>query len=414
MIPTLNLIHLWRQNEVWFSATFLTVDGKSIDLVKNFSQVTLEFAKQRAITSWNVEHTAILQHTRGTQLYNLRLFALFLFNSLTPEFTALLHRQLDAEYSMDGPLLFLAMCNHIHWNHLAFVESVKHKIRLSTIQEHKNDMQKYLRFLQDNLCIITSTGDADTTHHDLLPHIFTQLRNTTIPLFQQHLLTWQRKYMENTFKVSPLQLVSMADEECQILKHSNQWVETIDPSIVAMKALFQGNMIGANTLIEQLTAHLSTITKQAHSARYTGWRAEDIDDGQYQGRSNDNPPWVNDIPTDKSQIHTFHGRTWYYCTKCGKDGKWVCSHTDATHRASYRHDFSDDHSRYKRDSRLYQRLQLGTKDGYRCRSRSPVTSRSSSPMHYRSRSVSFKPTPPPSPTAKLSLLDSISAFIQEP
>jgi len=48
LIPTLNLIHLRRQNEVWFGATFLTIDDKMIDLIKDFSRLTLEAAKQQA------------------------------------------------------------------------------------------------------------------------------------------------------------------------------------------------------------------------------------------------------------------------------------------------------------------------------------------------------------------------------
>jgi hypothetical protein len=114
LIPTLNLIHLCWQNEVWYTATFLTIEGKVIDLVKDFSRVTLESAKQQAIQLWSMPNANVLRHTKGTQLYNSRLFALFLFNSLTLEFAALLHSHLDAEYSMDGPLLFIAMCNHIH------------------------------------------------------------------------------------------------------------------------------------------------------------------------------------------------------------------------------------------------------------------------------------------------------------
>jgi hypothetical protein len=248
---------------------------------------------------------------------------------------------------MDGPLLFIAMCNRIHRNHLAFIESIKHKI------------------------------DVDTSHNDLIPHIL-KLRNTTILLFQQRIFTWQRKYMENSLKVSPMKLVSMTDEECQTLKHSNQWVETIDPSIVAMKALVQGNMNGAHSLLEQLSAHLSSLTKDD---KPTGNQGKQDVDNCIQGRGNDNPSWVYDTLTDKSQTHTFRGQTWYYCTKCGRDGKWVCSHP---------------------------------KDGYRSRSRSPPTPHSNSPMHNWSRSVSFRPTPPPSPRAKLSLLDSINGFMQEP
>jgi hypothetical protein len=143
----------------------------------------------------------------------------------------------------------------------------------------------------------------------------------------------------------------MLDEECQILRHSNQWVETIDPSIVAMKALVQGNIHGAHALLEQLSAHLSSIAQSSSSEKYAGRQMDGTDDNCLNGKGNDNPPWVYEIPHDKSQTCTFCGRTWHYCTKCGRDGKWVCSHTDATHRVSYRHDLTDNRSGFRRDSR---------------------------------------------------------------
>jgi hypothetical protein len=34
--PMLNLIHIWCQNKVWYSATFLSVNGQKIDLIKDF------------------------------------------------------------------------------------------------------------------------------------------------------------------------------------------------------------------------------------------------------------------------------------------------------------------------------------------------------------------------------------------
>jgi hypothetical protein len=120
------------------------------------------------------------------------------------------------------------MCGHIHRNHLAFVESVKNRIRLATLSDHKNDVAsylRYLRFLQNNLRIITSTGSDAKAHNDLIPHIFMQLRFTTIPIFQQKVLEWQRSYIENKLPLTPTQLVMLADEESQILRHSNQWVD---------------------------------------------------------------------------------------------------------------------------------------------------------------------------------------------
>lgn len=90
---------------------------------------------------------------------------------------------------MDEPLLFLTMCNYVH-NHLAFLESIKSKIHTSTLADHKNDIPVYIQFLQADLWVISLTGDTDTLHNDLLPHIFLQLRNTMIPIFQQKVLQW--------------------------------------------------------------------------------------------------------------------------------------------------------------------------------------------------------------------------------
>ncbi len=86
---------------------------------------------------------------------------------------------------------------------------------------------------------------ADKIHNDLIPHILLQLRTTTIPVFQQSILKWQREYMESTLTLTPSTLVSMADEECQVLKHSSQWVETIDPSVAAMQVMLQANKEGS-------------------------------------------------------------------------------------------------------------------------------------------------------------------------
>jgi len=311
----------------------MSANGVTVDLVHQFSKVSWTTVKDQAKHLWSLSNASVQRHTRGIRLYNSRLFGLFLLNSLTPDFAALLHSRIDQAYSSDGPLLFITMYNHIHQNHLAFVESIKNKIRLRILSEHNNDVASYLRFPQDNLRIITSTGDAPTTHNDLLPHIFMQLRNTTIPLFQQKVLQWQRSYMENTLIISPTSLITMADEESQILRHSNQWVETIDPSVVAMKALFQGNLTGTQTLFQQIQANLAKIAKSRDSSS----------DGASGHRYPDRPDWVFDAPTTKTEQSEYHGRIWHYCTQCGRNGKWVCMHTDATHRRRD-HDLDEERS----------------------------------------------------------------------
>lgn len=167
LIPTLNMIHFRRQNEVWCSATFITQDGKNLDLIRNFSQAKHDVILTQAKVLWDSEDSVTQRHVRGTKTYNARIFAVFLMNSVTPDFATLLQSRIDPAYSLDGPLLFFTMCTHIHRNHLAFVESIKTKIRKSSLIEFKDDVQNFLRFLQDNLHLITSTGASETEHKTL-------------------------------------------------------------------------------------------------------------------------------------------------------------------------------------------------------------------------------------------------------
>jgi hypothetical protein len=107
-------------------------------------------------------------HTRHYSLQSLP-FGLFLMNSITNDFGSLLHSRIDSEYCSDGPLLLITMCQHTHRNHLAFLESIKNKIHLATLAEYDNDVPKFLRFLNDNLKLISSTGALADEHNDLIP-----------------------------------------------------------------------------------------------------------------------------------------------------------------------------------------------------------------------------------------------------
>jgi hypothetical protein len=80
-----------------------------------------------------------------------------------------------------GPLLLHTMYQHIHQNHLAFIESIENKIRLSSLPDFKHNVPEYLWFLGDNLKHITSTGSNEDEHNDLIPHILLQLN--TLPTF---------------------------------------------------------------------------------------------------------------------------------------------------------------------------------------------------------------------------------------
>jgi hypothetical protein len=428
LIPTMNLINIRRNNEVWFPATFIIQDQKKLDLVMNFSQIKEATVLAQAKRLWSVPDAPLQSHTRGTVTYFNRLLGVFLMNSLTPEFAATLHSRIDPEFCSDGPLLLHVMCQHIHRNHLAFVESIKNKIWQASLQEYGNDVPKYLRFLTENLRLISSTGASEAAHNDLIPHLLLQLRGTSIPMFQQTILKWQREFFKGSLSLTPTKLISDADQECRILQHAGQWVETIDPSVMAMQAQLYSTKTKSGALFQSIAANLSSIT---HKQRETS----KISKGQHY--TQDTPDWLLKPPTHQGQIKHFNGRDWHYCTKCGRQGRWVCTHTDATHRDSRRYSVSDDprrspspspsdirytsehrtadplHPRGRSPARQHQR-RFETRHTSRSRSRSPYHGYySDGSSSHPDKQVTWRLQAPPTPMAKLSLLESINVFLHD-
>jgi hypothetical protein len=327
------------------------------------------------------------------------------------------------------------MCQHIHRNHLAFVESIKHKIPQAMLQEFQNDLPAYLQFLSNTVKLISLTGYQDQEHNDLLPHLLLQLRSTTIPMFQQSVLKWQREYFENTLALTLSSLISKADKECQILWHAGQWVETIDPSVAAMQALLQQTKSKSGDLLQSLAANFSSL---AHRQ----WEITRAVRPPSRGKNPmDTPGWLLKPPRYQGQIKHFNGRDWHFCTKCGRHGRWVCTHTDQTHSHSRRYGSAPDdfrrsrsptsHSQHpRRSSTSYDsdasssrykpvpsmsppRHRGGARVPSRSRSRSPHTSGYSSEHNSPRPHVSWNLQAPPTPVPKLSILDSINMFIDE-
>ncbi len=149
---------------------------------------------------------------------------------------------------------------------------------------------------------------------------------------------------------------------------------------------------------------------------------------------NNNPDWIFTPPQDISQTRYFNSRTWDFCTKCGRNGRWVVTHSGDSHKSSGSNYYLDRRSYHVQwqpvnnsDLAKYTNMDckivdadhgVNTHQHYReryssrSRSRSPYTSRSNSPTASHGRSISFWPPMPCSPRAQLSLLDSINSFLE--
>jgi hypothetical protein len=176
---------------------------------------------------------------------------------------------------------------------------------MSTLVTFNNDVPKYLRFLQDNLKLISSTGAAENTHKDLNPHILLQLRSTTIPVFQHSVLKWQREYFENVLELTPLSLVLKADQAYLVLQQAGQWMETKDPSITALHALLQTTKAQSGNIIQTLTANFSQIAQRQRELIRSAKQPYRPSTSYHQ-----TPDWLLSPPAHPDVTKYFNGRQW--------------------------------------------------------------------------------------------------------
>ena len=72
LLPTLNLIHIRRKNEVWYPATIIMQDNETIDMVQHFSKIKESTILSQAKTLWDAPDSHQQSHTRGTPTYYAR------------------------------------------------------------------------------------------------------------------------------------------------------------------------------------------------------------------------------------------------------------------------------------------------------------------------------------------------------
>ena len=144
------------------------------------------------------------------------------------------------------------------------------------------------------------------------------------------------------------------------------------------------------------------------------------------------PDWLLQRPSNLHEVKQFNGRSWHFCTKCGRNGRWVCTHKDSmhgdsrssssvpphptsAHSSNQDHSFSDYDRRSKSPSRRHTDLYHGSRSCAYSRSRSwsptnfSYSSETQSPCH----NISWLDPTPSTPVANLSLLESLNIFLDD-
>jgi hypothetical protein len=225
-----------RQDKGWYPVTFLTIRGTKYDLIRNFTLIDESVMLHEAQLRWTSPDVSANKHTIDHPTFNARVLARLLLGSITDDFYITIISRILQEYRNDGPLILWLICNNIHHNNIAFVESIKRRVRESTLSQFGDDIPKDILHIKDSLCLITTSDMNTTTHNDLLVYLFDQLQLYKVPLFKEAIDAWHIVYLEAKLPgINPEALLKMAEYKIQVLKHADQWKASDNTEIMALK-----------------------------------------------------------------------------------------------------------------------------------------------------------------------------------
>jgi len=231
--------------------------------------------------------------------------------SITDDFYTTLQNYTGDDLASDGPLLLWLILTHFHVSTVTYQEKLKQQIRSRTLSgDHKDDLESYLTWLRHTLDILNTTTQVHS-HSNLITPIFNQLLTTKSARFHRIVEDWHLEYHSEEKEFTPLSLIEAADKKCKALCQSNQLYTAADSEIFAMEA----------------TLKQPSITPQGRHGGTCG--------RQHNAHRQPKPAWYNSPPTDPKQTHRFDDRMWYWCPKCGKNGKWICTHTPEKHQDNF-------------------------------------------------------------------------------
>jgi hypothetical protein len=222
--------------------------------------------------------------------------------------------------SNDGPLLLWLLLNHFHSSTITYAAQLSDTIRNRSLQEHHNhDVESYIIWLQQHLNTLQSIDPTSLADKATTEAIFRQLLSTTWPALQRIVEEWYIEYHSKTLPLDPIVHSNKTSKRIHILKTVGKLNDTAtNPKIMALKAHIDAYANTATSALNAISRKLTTTKPPPHL-------------------QSQRPSWFHQPPTDTNHTHEHDGRTWHWCPRCNaaNGGRWVCTHTAATHRDSF-------------------------------------------------------------------------------
>jgi len=175
------------------------------------------------------------------------------------KFTLILMNRLQHQYRNGSTYMLWAITNNIYRNSIAFIKTIRERFTLAALAQHGNDMEQYLIFVKNHLCIIIGKPSSAKRHNGLITYTLHQLKGTSNPVFLRFIQDMHVQYQEAQLpKYTPLKLILEVEDKICVLKHAKVWnASTPDIPAMAMNA----NTLLTDDLKEFLANQITTVIK---------------------------------------------------------------------------------------------------------------------------------------------------------
>jgi hypothetical protein len=231
LMTFLTRLDVRRQNEGWAPATYITIDGKRIDLCIHFAQVDADQAKDAATLRWNSHTIQMDKHTIGHDTCNSRQLAIVLMGSITEALSLIILHRIPRELCNDGTYILWTICNNVHRNNVAFTEHIREKITTASLQQFNNNVEDYIIFIKDNIHMLSSDASNSNEHRGLITYLLRQLKQSSVPLFSDYIRKFHVAFQEGKHKdLSLTELLLSVEDKIRVSKHADEWDTPMFPS----------------------------------------------------------------------------------------------------------------------------------------------------------------------------------------
>lgn len=127
LMSFLTRVDIRCQDKGWASATYVTINGRKLDLTYKFAHITEAEILQIVQAQWTSPTVETDKHTIGHCTCSSRLLAKCLMNSITPDLSFIIINCISLAYRNDGTYILWLLSNNIHHNNVAFIKHIREK-----------------------------------------------------------------------------------------------------------------------------------------------------------------------------------------------------------------------------------------------------------------------------------------------